>query len=95
MYLVVMETSDDLSEVNRLYYEFMAHRNVLVDEQAFGSFEAARQEVVDEYRREFYGEGQMFFVYKRTGAVTMKWGEGNVGESQYIVPVPLTEYSAN
>lgn len=95
MYLVIMETSDDLNEVNKLYYDYMAHRNVLVEEQAFRSLEAARQEVVDEYRREFYGEGQMFFVYKRTAAPTMKWGEGNVGESQYIVPVPQTEYSAN
>lgn len=95
MYLIVMETSEDLDEINRLYYDYMAHRNVLVDEHRFDSREEVREEVLDEYRREFYGEGQLFFVYKRTGAASMKWGEGNVGENQYIVPIPQTEYSAN
>jgi len=95
MYLIVMETSNDLNEINRLYYDYMAHRDLLVDERHFSSVEEAREEMVNEYRREFYGEGQMFFVYKRLGIASMKWGEGKVGENQYVVPVPLSEFSAN
>ena len=51
--------------------------------------------MLNEYRREFYGEGQMFYTYKRTGATTMLWGNGNADENVYIVPLPETEYNPN
>ncbi|NSL88857.1 RagB/SusD family nutrient uptake outer membrane protein [Chitinophaga solisilvae] len=56
---------------------------------------AMNTELQKDYRREFYGEGQMFFWYKRnaTGSVPAGSGSGNVAmtASQYVVPLPDSE----
>ena len=51
--------------------------------------------IIREYHREFYGEGQMFYTYKRLGANSMIRGEQEVTESEYILPLPSTEYNPN
>lgn len=51
--------------------------------------------IVDEYRREFYAEGQMFYTYKRLNSTSMLWRDEPVGESEYILPLPTTEYNPN
>jgi hypothetical protein len=89
MYLIAMETSTDMNEVNALYAEYMQARNVM----AVTLTEANRMtEIVNEYRREFFGEGQMFYTYKRLGATRMLWGARDVTERDYVAPLPLTEY---
>ena len=57
----------------------------------FESLEAAKAEIVNEYRREFIAEGQMFFTYKRLGSSTMLWNNTQIKEENYIVPVPASE----
>ena len=52
---------------------------------------AAKAEIVNEYRREFIAEGQMFFTYKRLGSSTMLWNNTQIKEENYIVPVPASE----
>lgn len=63
--------------------------------------------IVKEYRIEFFGEGQMFFTYKRMGTEHMLWTEKSdvegpggglpalATEAAYIIPLPLTEYDPN
>ena len=51
--------------------------------------------VINEYRREFFGEGLMFYTYKRLNAKEILWYDGNVTESTYILPLPETEYNPN
>lgn len=63
--------------------------------EGFKSQEDLRAEIVNEYRREFFGEGQMFFTYKRMGATTMLWRNEDVSEENYIVALPDTEYNPN
>lgn len=89
LYLIAMETSTDLTEVNNWFYTYMVARN----EQAvpFETIEDAKEEIINEYRREFMAEGQMFFTYKRLGATTMKWRNKEVTEENYIIPIPLSE----
>ena len=90
VYLIAMETSTDLSEVNDLYYEYMLARNEQVED--FIDLDAAYTEIENEYRREFIAEGQVFFMYKRKLASVMKWKEQSVvNEENYIVPLPKTE----
>ena len=71
MYLIAMETAPSESEANRLYKDFMLSRQMLVSQDL--SLEELRQEIEKQYRRELFGEGQMFFYYKRHSASSMLW----------------------
>ena len=91
MYLIVMETSTDLAEINQLYRDYMIAHDV-ANMTEFSSLADVRTWIVNEYRREFYGEGQMFFTYKRLGETTIKWLKTPADENTYIIPLPETEY---
>ena len=94
IYLIAIETSDDLAEVNSLYQEYMLSHNV-VAAAGFASLDDVKTWIVNEYRREFYGEGQMFYTYKRLGAKDMLWSPVPVSENTYIIPLPESEYDPN
>ncbi len=53
-------------------------------------------ELIREYRREFLGEGQLFFLYKRLNRETiLTYPEVNiVAEKLYTFPLPITETEA-
>jgi hypothetical protein len=92
MYLIAMETTHDLIEANSLYKTYMRARNVSVNSD-FASLDAVKTEVEKEYLRDFYAEGQMFFVYKRLSATHTNWNNGELlNEDQYILPLPSSEY---
>ncbi|MBC5620015.1 RagB/SusD family nutrient uptake outer membrane protein [Butyricimonas hominis] len=95
VYLIAMETSSDLDEINGWYTDYMLAHNVVLNEAGFSSLNDVPKEIVNEYRREFYGEGQMFYTYKRTGTASMLWGNGTADEKVYILPLPETEYNPN
>lgn len=95
VYLIAIETSESLSEIQSLYDTYMSACQYTLYEP-FASVEAAHQEVINEYRREFFAEGQMFYVYKRTGATKMKWNdEDTMTEDSYILPLPSSEYDSS
>lgn len=49
-------------------------------------------ELLKEYRKEFYGEGQLFFYYKRNNTATIPDGVNNTARKPvYVVPLPLSE----
>lgn len=49
-------------------------------------------ELIHEYRREFVGEGQLFFLYKRLNRQTILYSDIDaVAEKAYTFPLPLTE----
>ena len=89
MYLIAMECTDNLTELNSLFYTYMVDRNEQPAD--FTTLEAAKDEIFNELRREFIAEGQMFFAYKRMGAENMVWSVADVKEENYIVPVPSSE----
>ena len=91
IYLILMETTTELDEANALYAEYMRARSVNVSE-TFASLDEVKDFVVSEIRREFYGEGHMFYTYKRLGINRMLWGATEVGEDQYILPLPDSEF---
>ena len=89
MYLIAIESAPTLAEANILYSSYMAARNV---EATPLSQEQLSTEIMREYRREFFGEGQMFYTYKRLGVKNMLWKtDREVGEQDYVVPLPSTE----
>ncbi|WP_158563361.1 RagB/SusD family nutrient uptake outer membrane protein [Chitinophaga silvatica] len=61
-----------------------------------------RTELTKEYRREFFGEGQMFFYYKRINSATMPNSSStsttatiSMNSTKYIVPIPDDEQLAH
>ena len=94
MYLIAMETSPSIEEVNTLYADYMRAREVPVIEPL--QEVDVPQMLEGEYRREFWGEGQMFYWYKRHQSRQMKWKtDREILESDYIVPLPKTEIRTN
>jgi len=91
MYLIAMETSTDLTEINQLYTEYMDSHNVALP-TPFSSLEEVSTWIENEYRREFYGEGQMFYTYKRLSETNILWAKTQADENTYIIPLPETEY---
>lgn len=94
VYLIGMETSADLTEVNTWYKKYMMEHEV-GNSTDFASLDDARTWVRTEYCREFLTEGQSFYTYKRTGATTMIGIDREITEQNYILPLPETEYNPN
>lgn len=88
IYLIAMETSRDLNEVNRLFTIYKASHGVSA-ENHFNTLDEVPSEIIDEYRREFFGEGHMFYTYKRTNSITMLWSQEKMDENTYVLPAPI------
>lgn len=95
MYLIVMETTNDLNEANTLWQQYMLSHEVQITNNTYPSLAAVKNGVVAEYSREFYGEGQLFYTYKRTNATSMLFRTGAITEANYVLPLPLTEFNPN
>ena len=91
MYLIAMETTTSLDEALSLYKTYMTDREFTLY-TPFSSLKEVKTEMVNEYRREFIGEGQMFYVYKRLNKTEMKWNDTKITEDDYILPLPSSEY---
>ncbi|HJF71991.1 MAG TPA: RagB/SusD family nutrient uptake outer membrane protein [Butyricimonas virosa] len=91
MYLIVMEKAP-LDEANAAWEKFSAAREV-----AYVPYtEADRQErVYKEWIREFLGEGQNFYTYKRLGKDRMYFNTQLITENQYVLPIPEKEFLNN
>jgi hypothetical protein len=53
-------------------------------------------ELTREYQKEFFGEGQLFFYYKRLGTATIDNGSATTGtitmtKDMYVLPLPESE----
>ena len=70
------------------------HRNIPVELNLPYNLteEEAWNELVKEMRKEYIGEGQMFFYYKRVDATSIPNGPGvNYGDNVYVLPMPQSE----
>ena len=86
-----------MEEAARLYLnKLRLHRGCIdyqVDDQDFLQYL-----ITAEFRREFLGEGQMFFYYKRKGMETIPEGKNASGNmnmelENYVFPLPESETS--
>lgn len=93
MYLIAAECSDNIEEAYRFVNTLRERRNchaLDINE------ETALENIIAEYRREFLGEGQLFFLYKRLGLTEIPDGSSatatiSMGRTQYVVPLPESE----
>ena len=91
MYLIAIETASTLAEGNTLLDEFRSARGLRT--KTCARKEELNAEVLKEYQKEFYAEGQMFFQYKRLGATNINWKNRAIEISEYQIPLPETEYN--
>lgn len=91
MYLIAVETAPTLTEANTLMTTFKASRNLIHTE--YVSRNEVREDVLNQYQREFWGEGQMFYQYKRQMSESVQWCLiAPIIESYYVVPLPDGEF---
>lgn len=91
MYLIAIEGASTLAESNELYYTYMVSKGVARHDY-FKTTEEVKTELANEYRRELFGEGQMFYFYKRNKTPRL-WSNTSqeMTEDEYIIPLPDTE----
>lgn len=88
MYLIAMECGS-IQNANDLYKEVCIARDITP--VTFGSTEELSETLILEYNREFYGEGQAFYAYKRLGRSKI-FGTSTVGSASiYVLPLPKAE----
>lgn len=90
MYLILLE---DLPEGEReLYYkEYLIARNLPLDWETSLKNEL-KDRLEKEYCKEFMGEGQMFFFYKRHGYIQYTWPSTfKVPVTSYVIPLPQSQ----
>lgn len=91
MYYIIAEASTDPTEALAAINTVMYNRGLSeVKNQA----DIAAM-VKEEYKREFWGEGQLFFYYKRINQPTIfSYSENKnmtMDETNYVIPMPLSE----
>ena len=90
MYLIAIECSDLETEYKPLVDELVAARNISVVNVSTVDLKNAF--VAKEYQKEFYGEGQLFYFYKRNGYTTFLHSPlSNMTESNYMFSWPDDE----
>lgn len=93
MYLTAMEASESLSEIRQLYDTYMSQCAFTLY-KPFTSLTQVHEELTNEWRREFFAEGQMFYVYKRLKTDKL-WNGDEMKADNYVIPLPQTEYDPN
>lgn len=88
MYLIAMECGT-LAQSNQLSATYYPPRNLTPVN--FTSEATRKTELILEYQREFYAEGQMFYTYKRLASTSVLWVMGTMKLENYILPMPLTD----
>ncbi|MBV7533376.1 RagB/SusD family nutrient uptake outer membrane protein [Chitinophaga sp. sic0106] len=94
MYLIAAECEPDLAAARGYLNELRIKRNfgALADNATAVDVTTA---IMKEYRREFIGEGQLFYFYKRTKAGSIIAGNTNkaitMTDVKYTLPIPLSE----
>lgn len=94
MYLIAAECETDLPAAIGYLNQLRIHRNQAAVASTTTSTQLSTH-ILKEYRREFYGEGQLFFYYKRTKASSIVAALTNsnmsIPANNYVFPIPLSE----
>lgn len=93
MYLIAAECEPDLPTATAYLNLLQTKRNIIGS--TITNSAALNTAIMKEYRKEFCGEGQLFFYYKRTNATSIIAGgtDTNIAmnDAKYTFPIPLSE----
>ena len=90
MYMIATEVTEDPEEATDYLNTLRVNRGLreISSTQVEQSLEA-------EWLRELYGEGQLFFYYKRMNASSIlsafSGGNVNMNDTKYVLPLPQSE----
>ncbi len=90
MYLIAAECETNASTALNYLNTLRNNRNL----GSLGSSVDINAEILKEYRKEFFGEGQLFFYYKRRATANILFSTGamqTISKVAYTYPVPLSE----
>ena len=90
----MLEGASTLSGATQRFRTYMQARNIILTNDQFNDLSEVPAMVTEEYRREFFAEGQMFYYYKRTGATSMLWTSPTslqIQEVTYVVHGAITD----
>lgn len=94
MYIIAAEAgyAKDKKKAIRRLSELKTNRGVSLNMDGY-SFEQLKDETLLEAKREFLGEGQLFYWYKQRGLTKIKRGKEMIDMpvDKYIFPLPSTE----
>ncbi len=93
MYYIAAESTTDQTEALNYLNNVRQHRNINGD---ISNYETLENELTKEYMKEFYGEGQVWFYYKRKQKANIfSVNTSNLSfimtPEDYIIPIPLAE----
>lgn len=94
LYFIAIETGGNSPESQALWDEYRTSRNI--EKTTLSPYpKVFQQDLVAEYLKEFYGEGHMFFLYKRLKLAQEEilWMKDLEMNLNYVVPLPKTELS--
>jgi hypothetical protein len=91
MYLIAAETAP-AGDGQQYWDAFRTARNISIVPLPSDPVQLQR-DLVKEYRKEFFAEGQAFFAYKRINApkASFLWAP-SAATINYVVPLPLSEF---
>jgi hypothetical protein len=94
MDLILAETASENGDDPLIYINRLRNTRGLGN-YPLNSSSNLEEEITKEYRKEFVGEGQLFFYYKRKGYTSFKGINGRelkeMGKLQYEIPIPSIE----
>ncbi|GAA4302531.1 RagB/SusD family nutrient uptake outer membrane protein [Aestuariibaculum suncheonense] len=92
IYLIAMECGD-LTKANELYEEFAESRGIGFVE--ITSISQLNEILLKEYRKEFIGEGVLFYYYKRNDVSRIPRNPEVCNDDCYVLPLPRKEIDVN
>ena len=91
MYYIIAEASTDATEALDAINKVLYNRGLT----ELPNNDNLASTVQEEYKREFWGEGQLFFYYKRVNEPSIySFSKGKsitMDATKYVIPLPLSE----
>ncbi|MCK7554828.1 RagB/SusD family nutrient uptake outer membrane protein [Chitinophaga sedimenti] len=92
LYYIAAECQPDAAKALAYLNQVRAHRGL----PALAATVNIQNEIRKEYMKEFYGEGQLFYYYKRRAETTIPSAISTgatiaMNKAKYVVPLPLSE----
>jgi len=93
MYYIAAESAEDPAEGLTYLNTVRQHRNIITD---ITNPSNLKNELTKEYRKEFYGEGQLWYYYKRSKitsimSMTANGSNTTISLTNYKLPIPQVE----
>ena len=87
MYLIATETAPNITTANKYYNELLYHRGLPSEALTQANM---NKHLLAEYAKEFIGEGQLFYAYKRLNNKIVPILQRGIEkpEAVYVIPLP-------